>query len=310
MKPNRIDDHNAIWHFNTGKSASACFVRVIFYNPDPLEVGKLASGHEQRVNIAGGIIVSTNYTSRKRHLIAGNWKMNGTRQESEQFVADLAENPAPDHIEVALMPPFTLLHPMANLLSEKDVQLGAQSVYCQLKGAFTGSISPLMLRDAGCHYVIIGHSERRDIMGEANELIGKKLNVSWNNGLEPILCVGEHLEERQDGETNSVLRQQLSVLEDAPQGVALTVAYEPVWAIGTGLTASATQVTETHAFIHEELTRLGHDCRVLYGGSVKPENTAELMACPGVEGALVGGASLEAESFSKIVQAAASVAGA
>ncbi len=251
---------------------------------------------------------SGNYTSPRRHLIAGNWKMNGILEEAQQFVAELAENPAPDHIEVALMPPFTLLHPLAEPLRQKGVQLGAQSVYHEPKGAFTGSICPVMLRDAGCHYVIVGHSERRDIMGEANELISKKLNAAWENGLEPILCVGEHLEERQDGETNSVLRQQLSVLEDAPEGAALTVAYEPVWAIGTGLTASPEQVTETHAFIHEELTRLGHDCRVLYGGSVKPENTAELMGCAGVEGALVGGASLQAESFSKIVQAAASVA--
>ncbi|MDQ6988138.1 MAG: triose-phosphate isomerase [Mariprofundaceae bacterium] len=251
---------------------------------------------------------SGNYSSPRRHLIAGNWKMNGILEEAKQFVAELAENPSPDHLEVALMPPFTLLHPLAEPLSQKGVQLGAQSVYHEPKGAFTGSICPVMLRDAGCHYVIVGHSERRDIMGEANELISKKLAAAWSNGLEPILCVGEHLEERQDGETNSVLRQQLSVLEDAPESAALTVAYEPVWAIGTGLTASPEQVTETHAFIHEELTRLGHDCRVLYGGSVKPENTAELMACSGVEGALVGGASLQAESFSKIVQAAASVA--
>ena len=251
---------------------------------------------------------SANYTSHQRMLIAGNWKMNGLLDEAREFVADLADNPAPDHIEVALMPPFTLLHPMAELLAQKGVQLGAQSMYCELKGAFTGSISPLMLRDAGCHYVILGHSERRDIMGEANELILKKLNAAWECGLEPILCIGEHLEERQDGETNAVLRAQLAVLEDAPAGAKLTVAYEPVWAIGTGLTATPEQVTETHAFIHEELVRLGHDCRVLYGGSVKPENTADLMACPGVEGALVGGASLKADSFSQIIRAAASVA--
>jgi len=248
---------------------------------------------------------NANYTSHKRMLIAGNWKMNGLLDEAREFVDELAENPTPDHIEVALMPPFTLLHPMAELLSRKGVRLGAQSMYCELQGAFTGSISPLMLRDAGCHYVILGHSERRDIMGEANELILKKLKAAWECGLEPVLCVGEHLEERQDGETNSVLRAQLAVLEDAPQGAPLTVAYEPVWAIGTGLTATPEQVTETHAFVHEELTRLGHDCRVLYGGSVKPENTADLMGCPGVEGALVGGASLKADSFSKIIRAAA-----
>ncbi len=251
---------------------------------------------------------SGSYTSRKRPLIAGNWKMNGILAEAQQFVAELGENPAPDHIEVALMPPYTLLHPLSESLREKGIQLGAQNVYYEPKGAFTGSISPMMLRDAGCHYVILAHSERRDIMGEANQQIGKKLEAAWAAGLEPILCIGEHLEERQDGETNAVLRRQLAVLEDAPANAPLTVAYEPVWAIGTGLTASPEQVTETHAFIHEELTRLGHDCRVLYGGSVKPDNTAELMACPGVEGALVGGASLQADSFMQIVQAAASVA--
>jgi len=247
------------------------------------------------------------YTSRKRLLIAGNWKMNGILSEAQQFIADLGENPAPDHVEVALMPPYTLLHPLAELLREKGVQLGAQNVYYEPKGAFTGSISPLMLRDAGCHYVILAHSERRDIMGEGNAPISKKLEAAWAAGLEPILCIGEHLEERQAGETNTVLRHQLAVLEDAPEGASLTVAYEPVWAIGTGLTASPEQVTETHAFIHEELTRLGHDCRVLYGGSVKPENTAELVGCPGVEGALVGGASLQATTFMQIVLAAGSV---
>lgn len=251
---------------------------------------------------------SGSFTSRKRPLIAGNWKMNGILEEAQQFVAELGDIPSPDHVEVALMPPYTLLHPLSESLRQKGIQMGAQNVYYESKGAFTGSISPMMLRDAGCHYVIIAHSERRDIMGESNELIGKKLAAAWSAGLEPILCIGEHLEERQDGETNAVLRRQLAVLEDAPEGAALTVAYEPVWAIGTGLTASPEQVTETHAFIHEELARLGHDCRVLYGGSVKPENTSELMACPGVEGALVGGASLQAASFIQIVKAAADVA--
>ncbi len=251
---------------------------------------------------------SGSFTSRKRPLIAGNWKMNGMLEEAQQFVADLGEIPSPDHVEVALMPPFTLLHPLSEPLRQKGIQLGAQNVYYEPKGAFTGSISPMMLRDAGCHYVILGHSERRDILGETNELIGKKLAAAWTAGLEPVLCIGEHLEERQDGETNAVLRRQLAVLEDAPEGAPLSVAYEPVWAIGTGLTASPEQVTETHAFIHEELSRLGHDCRVLYGGSVKPENTADLMACPGVEGALVGGASLQAKSFIQIVKAAADVA--
>jgi len=243
-----------------------------------------------------------------RCLIAGNWKMNGTLQESLDFVDDLGVNPAPEHVEVALMPPFTLLHSLAFPFSEKDVRLGAQSMYCEVSGAFTGSISPLMLRDAGCHYVILGHSERRDIQHESNALIRKKLNMAWEHGLEPILCIGEHLEERESGKTNVVLKEQLSVLEGVDTDVSLTVAYEPVWAIGTGKTASPEQVKETHAFVHEELVRLGHDCRVLYGGSVNPGNAAELLACDGVEGALVGGASLKADSFMKLIEAAAKLA--
>ncbi|MDQ6996914.1 MAG: triose-phosphate isomerase, partial [Mariprofundus sp.] len=203
------------------------------------------------------------------------------------------------------MPPFTLLHSMADRLAGMGVTLGAQNVYNEDKGAFTGSICPLMLRDAGCHYVILGHSERRSIIGESNAKIRSKMNASWLHGLEPILCIGETLEQREKGITNSVLAEQLAILKGAPKDKPLTVAYEPVWAIGTGVTASIEQVTETHAFVHEELTRLGHDCRVLYGGSVNPGNAAELMACPGVEGALVGGASLKAESFMEIVKATA-----
>jgi len=247
-------------------------------------------------------------TGSTRCLIAGNWKMNGTLQEALDFVGDLGKNTAPEHVEVALMPPFTLLHPLAKPFAEKDVRLGAQSMYCETSGAFTGSISPLMLRDAGCHYVILGHSERRDIMHESSALIRKKMDAAWEHGLEPILCIGEHLEERESGATNAVLKEQLSVLAGIPADLPLTVAYEPVWAIGTGKTASPAQVSETHAFVHEELKRLGHDCRVLYGGSVNPGNAAELLACDGVEGALVGGASLQADSFMKIIEAAVSVA--
>jgi len=203
------------------------------------------------------------------------------------------------------MPPFTLLHSMSDRLAEMGVALGAQNVYNEDKGAFTGSICPIMLRDAGCHYVILGHSERRSIIGETNAQIRSKMNAAWLHGLEPILCIGETLEQREKGVTNHVLAEQLAILKGAPKGAPLTVAYEPVWAIGTGLTASVEQVTDTHAFVHGELQRLGHDCRVLYGGSVNPGNAEELMGCPGVEGALVGGASLKADSFMEIVKAAA-----
>lgn len=246
-------------------------------------------------------------SSEKRRLIAGNWKMNGLMQEAKDFMEAFGGNPAPDHVEVAIMPPFTLLHPMSEPLAKMGVALGAQNVYFEDKGAFTGSICPMMLRDAGCHYVILGHSERRSIIGESNAQIRSKLNASWLHGLEPILCIGETLEQREQGVTNHVLAEQLAVLKGAPKDVPLTVAYEPVWAIGTGRTATVEQVTETHAFVHEELQRLGKDCRVLYGGSVNPGNAKELLACPGVEGALVGGASLKADSFMEIVNAAVSV---
>ncbi|MDQ6993431.1 MAG: triose-phosphate isomerase [Mariprofundus sp.] len=243
--------------------------------------------------------------SSNRCLIAGNWKMNGILEEALDFLGELECNPAPEHVEIALMPPFTLLHSLCEPLNEKDVRLGAQNVYYEPRGAFTGSISPLMLRDAGCQYVILGHSERRDIMAESNKQLSSKLAAAWAAGLEPILCIGEHLEERENGTTNAVLKKQLAILEDVDGSAALTLAYEPVWAIGTGKTASPEQVTETHAFIHQELQRLGHDCRVLYGGSVNPGNAEALMGCPGVEGALVGGASLKADSFMQIVKAAA-----
>jgi len=235
--------------------------------------------------------------------------MNGTLSEANDFMAAFGDNPAPDTVEIGLMPPFTLLHSMGPKLAEMNIELGAQNVYYEDKGAFTGSICPNMLRDAGCKYVILSHSERRSIIGESNPQIRSKLNASWLHGLEPILCIGETLEQREKGVTNSVLAEQLAVLKGAPKGAPLTVAYEPVWAIGTGVTASAEQVTETHAFVHEELQRLGHDCRVLYGGSVNPGNAEELMGCPGVEGALVGGASLKADSFMAIVNAAIKVAG-
>jgi len=248
-------------------------------------------------------------SSEKRRLIAGNWKMNGLLQDAKDFMEAFGANPAPDHVEVAIMPPFTLLHPMSEPLAKNGITLGAQNVYYEDKGAFTGSICPMMLRDAGCHYVILGHSERRSIIGESNAQIRSKLNASWLHGLEPILCIGETLEQREQGVTNHVLAEQLAVLKGAPKDAPLTVAYEPVWAIGTGRTATVEQVTETHAFVHEELQRLGKDCRVLYGGSVNPGNAKEFLACPGVEGALVGGASLKADSFMEIVNAAASVAG-
>jgi len=246
-------------------------------------------------------------TSSHRYLIAGNWKMNGVLTEAREFVRGMEENPAPEKVEVALMPPFTLLHPLAEKLSSHGIRLGAQNVYYEPKGAFTGSISPLMLRDVGCHYVILGHSERRDIMGEKEEAIHHKLLAAWDAGLEPILCIGEHLNDRKGGTTNQVLETQLEILNGSDGSKPLTIAYEPVWAIGTGVTPTLDEVRDTHAFIHQKLQGFGQDRRVLYGGSVNQNNASELLGLKGVDGALVGGASLKASSFSQIIAAASAL---
>lgn len=237
-----------------------------------------------------------------RCLIAGNWKMNGTLQEGLDFAQALPAVPA--GVDVALMPPFTLLHSLRGPLAEKGVQLGAQNVYSECNGAYTGSVSTAMLKDAQCAYVILGHSERRNTIGEDDALIRRKLEAVWAEGLTPILCIGELLEERESGNTNAVLKAQLSIVTAADADQDLVIAYEPVWAIGTGKTASPEQVVETHAFVHAELKALGADRSVLYGGSVNAVNAKELLHSEGVEGALVGGASLNADSFAQIVHAA------
>jgi len=234
--------------------------------------------------------------------------MNGQLDESLAFADALTANPNSEAVEMAIMPPYTLLHSLAKPFADKGVTLGAQDVYFENNGAFTGFISTAMLKDAGCHYVILGHSERREILGEDNALLRKKLDAVWQAGLVPMLCIGEHLAEREAGTTNDVLKAQLQVLAGTDADKPLVIAYEPVWAIGTGKTASPEQVAETHAFVHEELARLGRSCKVLYGGSVNPGNAESLMACAGVDGALVGGASLKADSFMDIVAAAARVA--
>jgi len=237
-------------------------------------------------------------------LIAGNWKMNGLLAEARQFIDELDENPAPERVEVALMPPFTLLHPLHDALEEHGIRLGAQNIYFEAKGAFTGSVSALMVRDAGCHYVILGHSERRNIMGETDRVEKAKLAAAWANGLEPVLCVGESLEQRENGETNHHLHRQLQVLTGSPDSAPLTVAYEPIWAIGTGKTPTLEQIEQTHAYIHKVLQELNMDSRVLYGGSANPDNASDILTCPGVEGLLIGGASLKAGSFSTMIKIA------
>ena len=243
-------------------------------------------------------------------LMAGNWKMHFTVAEAVALVKELKKGISrlADR-EVAIAPPFTALAGVAAALSDSPFRLAAQNCHWESQGAFTGEISPAMLRDVGCHYVIVGHSERRQYFGETNEGINRKILALLAVDLLPIFCIGETLEERQSGETLSVLADQLAGgLEglDETQGGKVVLAYEPVWAIGTGQTATPEQAQEAHAFIRESLAKrfnntVANTIRILYGGSVKPDNVDTLMAQPDIDGALVGGASLKGDSFTRIV---------
>lgn len=243
-------------------------------------------------------------------LIAGNWKMNGLRREARDLAAGIRQQL--DGIrdpEVVCCPPFTALEVVRQVLEGSSIRLGAQDVFWKPKGAFTGEISASMLVDAGCSHVIVGHSERREL-GETDRMVHDKARAALEAGLTPIVCVGERLEERERGETFQVVERHVTGALSGLPGEwipRLVLAYEPVWAIGTGKTATPAQAQEVHAFIRGLVSRLSgrpaaEALRILYGGSVKPENIRDLMACPDVDGALVGGASLEAESFTKIVR--------
>ena len=244
-------------------------------------------------------------------LIAGNWKMNGLVQEARDLAAALAKelgaNPGP---QVLVCPPFLALAAVRDQLRGSPIQLGAQDVHWEAKGAFTGEVSTAMLREAGCSAVLLGHSERRHIMGETHEMVNRKLKAALAAGLLPVVCVGELLEERNMGDTRAVVERQLArgfdgiSAEDAAKTV---IAYEPVWAIGTGKTATPRQAEEVHHFVRKLVTQkwgegVGQGMRILYGGSVGPDNVKELMAEEDIDGALVGGASLKADSFAKIVR--------
>lgn len=246
----------------------------------------------------------------EKYIIAGNWKMHKTINEGTEFIrqlnAGITSNP---HREILLCVPFTMLHAASETAQDTAVQIGAQNMYFEEKGAFTGEISPVMLKDAGSNYTLIGHSERRTLFGETNEEINKKIKAALKFEITPILCVGESLEEREAGKLQSVLQTQV---EKALEGVTSTdaqkiiIAYEPIWAIGTGKTASAQDANQAHEIIRSILEKkynaeLAQNMLILYGGSVKPDNVNELMSMPDINGALVGGASLEVESFTKIV---------
>jgi triosephosphate isomerase len=228
-------------------------------------------------------------------LIAGNWKMYKGPAETAEFCLGLREQEL-DGVDVVVCPPFVSLAVAVQLLAGTEIAVAAQNVHWEREGAFTGEISAAMLRELGAYGTIVGHSERRQYFGETDETVAKRVHAALEAGLFVIACIGETEDERERTETEDVLRRQLSVLEPDDN---LVLAYEPVWAIGTGKTATPDLVQEAHAFIKSEL-----DVPVLYGGSVKPENAAELLEQGHVDGALVGGASLELESFTAICRAA------
>jgi triosephosphate isomerase (TIM) len=246
----------------------------------------------------------------RQPFIAGNWKMHKTLAEARDLARQIRRGIAPGaRAEVGLGPPFTALTAVAEELAGSAVRLLAQNTHWEKQGAFTGAISPLMLADAGCHYVIIGHSERRQLFGETNHTVNLKIQAALAAGLKVILCVGETKEERQAGHTitrvGEQLREGLAGIRAPAEN--LVIAYEPVWAIGTGLTATPDQAQEVHAFIRQELGQLlgdGAPYRLQYGGSVTPDNAATLLAQPDIDGALVGGAALKPELFLPIIAAA------
>ena len=242
-------------------------------------------------------------------LIAGNWKMNHTVPEALHFVERLKPRLRQMSCEVVLAPPFTALWPLKKALEGTAISLAGQNLYCKPKGAFTGEISPGMLKDCGCRYVILGHSERRHLFHESDSLINEKIKIALQFNLEVIFCVGETEEQRAAGETERVISDQLHLgLEGIPTGLLprLTTAYEPVWAIGTGKNATPEQAQAAHRFIREWTSnQFGPESaqalRILYGGSVTPENASSLMGQADVDGVLVGSASLDADSFYAII---------
>jgi triosephosphate isomerase len=252
----------------------------------------------------------------RKPFVAGNWKMN-TDSHSSVVLAECIASGAMDvaasgRVTLAVCPPFVYLQVVAKALSASSIGVGAQDIYYEPKGAFTGEISASMLKDIGCTYCLCGHSERRHVVGETDELVNKKVTAAIGGGLLPILCIGELRAEREASQTNEVVtRQMKNGLADlsAEKVSAVTIAYEPVWAIGTGLTATPQQAQEVHDFIRKLLGQmydgqLAEDIRILYGGSVKPDNAADLMGQRDIDGVLVGGASLKADDFLAIIQAA------
>ncbi|MBA3883253.1 MAG: triose-phosphate isomerase [Chthoniobacterales bacterium] len=250
----------------------------------------------------------------RKKIVAANWKMNMTQAEAASFVETLLREIGDvSDVEVVIVPPFTAIAKVSEALgSSETIKIGAQNMYWERGGAFTGEISAAMLRDLFVRYVVLGHSERRQLLGETDQIVNRKVRVALDASLRPIVCVGETLEQRDRGEVERVLCQQLrgSLAEiGAKEMDDIVIAYEPVWAIGTGRTASAEQAQEAHSFIRHTLGEISDDAtatkiRIQYGGSVKPDNARTLMSQPDIDGALVGGASLDPHSFAEIVRGA------
>jgi triosephosphate isomerase len=249
----------------------------------------------------------------RRPVVAGNWKMHGSRSANEALLADLEERIKPDwRVDVVVFPPYVYLADAVRMLSEGGLGVGAQDVCAEAPGAFTGQVAAAMLKDVGCRYVIVGHSERRRLYHEDDALVARKFAAALAVGLIPVLCVGETLEEREAQRTQTVVARQLdsvTAMVGAASFAGAILAYEPVWAIGTGRTASPQQAQDVHEYLRSRIggqdAKMAAQLRILYGGSVKASNARELFSMPDVDGGLVGGASLSADEFLEICSAAA-----
>jgi len=250
----------------------------------------------------------------RKKIVAANWKMNMTQAESARFIESfLLDASDIRDVEIVIIPPFTALARVTDLLEKaQNVKVGAQNMHWQPNGAFTGEISAALLRDLFVHYVVLGHSERRTLFGETDEIVNKKVRAALEASLRPIVCVGETLAQRDKGQVERTLSSQLRHSLDGlaeKEMTEIVIAYEPVWAIGTGRNATPQQAEEAHAFIRKTVAKMSDETtadkiRIQYGGSVKPENARDLMTQPDIDGALVGGASLEPRSFAQIIKAA------
>lgn len=246
-------------------------------------------------------------------IVAGNWKMHGTKASVQKLLIELKNKFTQNYqAEMMVFPPFVFLDETSNLLKATPIKWGGQNMAAELQGAYTGEISGAMLKEFGCGYVLLGHSERRQYYGETNEVVAKKVQRAYECGLVPIVCVGETLQERETGQTQAIVSEQLTQVIDFMGGVGglsdVIIAYEPVWAIGTGLTATPEQAQEVHAYLRQLMASydatFAQRTRILYGGSVKANNAEALFAMPDIDGGLIGGASLDAQEFFQIFLAA------